>query len=94
MIRKIDGYVVFDEVQNQNKQYRLWRGPPTIPGNPNIILVHGAVVPLLSELHNPNDINNTKFCVYDLDALLYDEYKDNVFTFEYADDPPRWSFAR
>jgi len=55
MTREIDGYEVFDEVKNQNKQYRLWRGPPIIPSNPNIILVHGAVMPLPDALHDPND---------------------------------------
>jgi len=87
MTRKIDGYVVFDEVKNQGKQYRLWCGPPITAGNPNIILVHGAVFPLPDEFHDINDINNYKYCFYDLDQLLYDEYKDNVFTFEYADIP-------
>ncbi|HXY88874.1 MAG TPA: alpha/beta fold hydrolase [Candidatus Acidoferrales bacterium] len=87
MTRKIDGYVVFDEVGNQGKQYRLWCGPPITAGNPNIILVHGAVFPLPDEFHDQNDINNYKYCFYDLDQLLYDEHKDNVFTFEYADIP-------
>ncbi len=91
MTREIDGYVVFDEVKNQGKQYRLWRGPPITAGNPNIILVHGAVFPLPGEFHDQNDINNYKYCFYDLDQLLYDDgrikHKDNVFTFEYADIP-------
>jgi len=91
MTRKIDGYIVFDEVAGQGKQYRLWRGPPITAGNPNIILVHGAVFPLPGEFHDQRDINNYKYCFYDLDRLLYDDggikYKDNVFTFEYADIP-------
>ena len=91
MPRKIDGYIVFNEVENQGKQYRLWRGPPITAGNLNIILVHGAVFPLPGEFHDITDINNYKYCFSDLDKLLYDageiNHKDNVFTFEYADIP-------
>lgn len=81
------GYVPIDEVRGQGRLYRLWRRPPLIAGNPVIILVHGAVVPVLGQLHDPNYINNTKYCFYDLEFFLYEDFQYNVFTFEYADMP-------
>jgi len=48
--------------------------------------VHGAVFPLPDEFHDINDINNCKYCFYDLDQLLHQEFLYNVFTFEYADE--------
>jgi len=84
-----NGYVPIDEVAGQGKAYRLWRKPPITAGNPIIILVHGAVVPMLvpNVLHDPNTINNEKYCFYQLDSLLYNDFHYNVFTFEYADWP-------
>jgi hypothetical protein len=79
------GYVPIDEVQGQGKPYRLWRRPPLIAGNPVIILVHGAVVPAIGKLHDPNYINNDKYCFYQLEFFLYNDFNYNVFTFEYAD---------
>jgi lipase (class 2) len=87
MTRKIDGYVVFDVVRNQGKVYRLWCGPPITTDNLNIILVHGAVLPFPGAYHDPTEMNNEKYCFYELDSLLYNNFRDNVFTFEYANEP-------
>jgi len=81
-----NGYVPIDEVAGQGKSYRLWRKPPITQGNPNIILVHGAIAPFFGELHDPNTMNNNRFGFYDLDSLLYEDFHYNVFTFEYADE--------
>ena len=72
---------------HQEKPYRLWRGPPITAGKHIIILVHGAVVPLLGKLHDLTKINNDRYGFYDLDSLLYHDFHYNVFTFEYADIP-------
>jgi len=82
-----NGYVPIDEVAGQGKSYRLWRKPPITQGNPNIILVHGAIAPFFGELHDPNTMNNNRFGFSDLDSFLYQDFKYNVFTFEYADEP-------
>jgi hypothetical protein len=80
-------------VEGLHKPYRLWRKPPITAGNPVIILAHGAVVHLLipNELHNPNTMNNDKYCFYYLGSLLYEDFHHNVnvFTFEYVD----WSIC-
>lgn len=86
------GYVSIDEVAGQGKAYRLWCKPPTITaGNPIIILVHGAVAPLLipiNELYDIDQPNNEKYCsFYQLDSFLYNDFHYNVFTFEYANTP-------
>jgi len=69
----------------QDRPYRLWRGPPVSAGEPIIILIHGEVVPLVGAFHDPTTINNNRYCLYDLDSLLYQDFHYNVFTFEYAD---------
>jgi len=79
----------FDVVRGQGKHYRLWCKTITL-NKPVVILVHGAVVPLLepNELYDKNCINNEKYCSFNqLDYLLYydDNLNYNVFTFEYAD---------
>ena len=81
-------WVHFDVVKEyyQDRPYRLWRGPPITAGNPIIILVHGAVVPLPGAFHDPTTINNNRYCFYDLDSMLHQEFQYNVFTFEYADE--------
>jgi len=82
-----------NEPKPKPKPCRLWRKHQLIEGKPIIILVHGAVVPLhsaianVNELHDPNNINNEKYCFYQLDSLLYNDFQWNVFTFEYADWP-------
>jgi len=70
-----------------NKDYRLWRRFPITPGNPIIILVHGAVVPLPDAMHRIDQPNNDKYCFYQLDFFLYSDLRYNVFNFEYADTP-------
>jgi len=87
------GYVPIDElkdvVADDGKSYRLWRTHKITQGNPNIILVHGAVAPFFGDFHDKNTINNNKFGFYNLDSLLYQDfqYNVNIFTFEYADEP-------
>ena len=82
-IKPADGKVPFDVVKDLNKPYRLWCKAMT-GGNPIIILVHGAVAPLLDKLHRIDCPNNDKYCFYQLDSFLYDDYRYNVFSFEYA----------
>ena len=48
--------------------------------------MHGAVFPLPDEFHDQNDTNDYKYCFYDLDQLLHQEFQYNGFTFEYADE--------
>ncbi|HXY87091.1 MAG TPA: hypothetical protein VEG44_01485 [Candidatus Acidoferrales bacterium] len=73
-------WVHFDVIKEyyQDRPYQLWRGPPITAGNPIIILVHGAVVPLPGAFHDPTTINSYRYCFYDLDSLLY---KDSIITF-------------
>jgi pimeloyl-ACP methyl ester carboxylesterase len=71
-----------------NSKYRLWRTFPISPGNPNTILVHGAVVPLLADyaLYEPDKRNNKKLCSFqNLSTLLHGTCGHNVWEFEYAD---------
>ena len=77
---------VIEELQVGPKDYRLWFETPITAGNPIVILVHGAVVPLPGKFHDPHTINNKRYCFYDLDSLLYQDFQFNVFTFEYADE--------
>lgn len=86
-----DGRIPFDVVKDLGleRPYRLWCKTITA-GKPVIILVHGAVVPLIipNELYDQNNINNEKYCsFYQLDSLLYydNDFHYNVFTFEYTD---------
>jgi len=54
------------------------------PGNPNIILVHGAVIPLPITLHRIDQSNN---CFSQLESLLVRHRCNyNVWSFEYADE--------
>ncbi|HYA61392.1 MAG TPA: hypothetical protein VED16_04855 [Candidatus Acidoferrum sp.] len=81
--------LIHDEL-HLTRPYRLWYKIITA-GKPIVVLVHGAVVPLLKPnyLHEPKTINNEKYCFYNLEYLLYhdDKLHYNVFTFEYADWP-------
>ena len=95
--RNVEGYtnLVVNNVRGcppADCSYRLWQHGDIIPGNPIIILVHGAVVPLVvpipgadcHPLHQINSPNNDRCCFYQLDSLLYEECHHNVFIFEYA----------
>jgi len=85
MTGNLPGKQPFNVVKDLGKPYRLWCKART-KGNPIVILVHGAVVPLPGAAHDLNTINNDKYCFYDLDSLLYHDFEYNVFTFEYADE--------
>jgi hypothetical protein len=78
--------VPIDVVAGEGKPYRLWRKHQYINGKPVIVLVHRAVVPMyipstVNEFHDPNTINNEKYCFGQLDECLYQNFNYNVFTF-------------
>jgi hypothetical protein len=56
---------------------------PLSLGNPNTILVHGAVLPLPDTLHTTERPNN---CFFQLGSFLYSDCRHNVWSFEYADE--------
>ncbi len=62
--------------------YRLWHTTNS-PGSPNLILVHGAVIPLPTTLHTIDHPNN---CFFRLEQLLvHIGCNYDVWNFEYAD---------
>jgi pimeloyl-ACP methyl ester carboxylesterase len=67
-----------------NSEYRLWRLFPISEGAPNVILVHGAVVPW--DWHVKDAPNNNR-CggFHELGSLLQRICGYNVWEFEYAD---------
>jgi pimeloyl-ACP methyl ester carboxylesterase len=64
-------------------RYRLWHSGIIVPGKPNTILVHGAVIPPGQVRERPN------YCFRQLGPLLRDELygQHNVWDFEYANTP-------
>lgn len=60
--------------------YRLWLSDDIIPTNPNIFLVHGAVI-AGQVREKPNNY------FHQLCPLLHNELHHNVWEFEYADEP-------
>jgi len=77
---------VITELEVGPKNYRLWFETPITAGNDIVILVHGAVIPVPGAFHDPTTINSCRYCFYDLDSLLYQDFQYNIFTFEYADE--------
>jgi pimeloyl-ACP methyl ester carboxylesterase len=79
------GYIPVNDGPD-NLKYRLWRTFPISQGEPNTILVHGAIVPLPNELYKKDSPNNEKLCGFkNLAPLLHNTCGHNVWEFEYAD---------
>jgi pimeloyl-ACP methyl ester carboxylesterase len=86
--------LVVNNVKNYgppNCCYRLWGSVDPIKDKPNIVLVHGSVIPLRHTLHKIDRPNNflylTKLLPTKLCSFLQDDCKQhNIWSFEYADE--------
>lgn len=67
--------------------YRLWHCGATDSDKPNIILVHGAVIPFPAILHEIDRPNNLRLLFIELGSFLHNDYSYNIWSFEYADEP-------
>lgn len=67
--------------------YRLWHSDVLDSNKPNIILVHGAVIPFPIMLHKKDRPNNLRLLFIELGSFLHSDYNYNIWSFEYADEP-------